>query len=337
MSFRKGEKFLLSLFCFISCIVIRSVRILVFGTGGVGGFFGAKLAQAGNDVWFVARGDHLKSMRTAGLRIRSTGSDIVIPPGKMTDEPRDAGPVDVVLFCVKSYDTEAAARQLAPILHKDSVVLSLQNGVDNEEKISSLISHGHVYGGVAYVSARIAAPGEITETGGFQRIVFGPMGGPITERAREIHHLLVRAGIKTDLREKVLNDLWNKFVFITSMGSFTAMSRLTQGEIIAQPETISLVCNAMHEVEALAWKRGADIEPLNEPKMLEGMKRFESDTRSSMCYDLIGQKPLEVEALNGTVVRLGWELGVPTPIHAVIYAALLPYHLKHVQLRRTRS
>jgi len=313
------------------------MRFLILGTGGVGGFFGAKLTQAGNDVWFIARGDHLKAMKANGLRVRSTGGGFVIPPGKMTDALPDVGPVDVVLFCVKAYDTEAAARQLAPTLHDNSVVLSLQNGVDNEEKISGLIQRGKVYGGVAYISARITAPGEITETGGFQRIVFGLLDGPINERAREIHRLLVGAGIKCDLREKILNDLWNKFVFITSMGSFTAMSRLTQGEIIAQPETLSLVFNAMHEVEALAWKRGVHIEPLDEAKMLENLKRFDSETRSSMYYDLVGQKPLEVEALNGTVVRLGRELGVPTPIHNVIYAALLPYHLKHVHLRRAQS
>jgi 2-dehydropantoate 2-reductase len=315
----------------------RVMRFLIFGTGGVGGFFGAKLAHAGNDVWLVARGEHLRAMKSGGLRVRSTEGEFVIPPGKMTDVPQGSGPVDVVLFCVKSYDTETAAQQLVPVLDKNSVVLSLQNGVDNEEKISRIIPHARVYGGVAYVSARITAPGEITETGGFHRIVFGPMDGAIDERSREIHRLLVDAGIKCDLREKVLNDLWNKFVFITSMGSFTAVSRLTQGEIIAQPETISAVFRAMHEVEALAWKQGVDIEPLNEAKMLENLKRFDPDTRSSMYYDLVAQKPLEVEALNGTVVRLGKEVGVPTPVHNVMYAALLPYHLKHLRLRQIPS
>jgi 2-dehydropantoate 2-reductase len=313
------------------------MRFLIAGTGGVGGYFGAKLAHAGNDVWFMARGGHLAAMKASGLRVLSTGGELLIPPGKMTDSPKDAGPVDVALFCVKTYDTEAAARLLAPALHKDSIVLSLQNGVDNQEKISQLIPHVRVDDGVAYVSARVTAPGEITESGGFQRIVFGPTDGSIDERAREVHRLLVGAGVKCDLRGRILNDLWNKFVFITSMGSFTAMSRLTQGEILAQPETISLVFSAMHEVEALAWKRGVDIEPLNEGKMLENLKRFDPDTRSSLYYDLVAQKPLELEALNGNVVRLGRELGVSTPIHNVIYAALLPYHLKHLRLRRIPS
>ena len=309
------------------------MRFLIVGTGGVGGYFGAKLAHAGNDVWFMARGGHLAAMKASGLRVRSTGGEFLIPPGKMTDSPEEAGPVDVVLFCVKTYDTEEAARSLAPALHRRSLAVSLQNGVENEAKIRRLIPHARVDGGVAYVSARVTAPGEITESGGFQRIVFGPTDGPIDERDREVHRLLVEAGIKCDLREKIVNDLWNKFVFITSMGSFAAMSRLTQGEILAQPETISLVFRAMHEVEALAWKRGVDIEPLNEGKMLANLKRFHPDSRSSLYYDLAGQKPLEIEALNGTVVRLGKELGVPTPIHSVIYAALLPYHLKHLQLR----
>jgi 2-dehydropantoate 2-reductase len=313
------------------------VRFLVFGAGGVGGFFGGKLAHAGEDVWFIARGKHLEAMKANGLHVRATGGELTIPPGKMTDNVADVGTVDVVLFCVKSYDTETAARQLSPILHKDSVVLSLQNGIDNEEKISHLIERGQVYSGAAYISARVTAPGRISETGGFQRIVFGPMDGPINERAREIHRSLVSAGVKCDLREKMLVDLWNKFIFIASMGSFTAMSRLTQGEIIAQPETLSLVFDAMREIEALARKRGVDVQPLDEAKMLEGLKRFDSETRSSMYYDLVGERPLEVEALNGTVVRLGRELGIPTPIHHAMYAALLPYHLKHTQLRRTQS
>ncbi|MBM4159613.1 MAG: ketopantoate reductase family protein [Ignavibacteria bacterium] len=309
------------------------MKYIILGTGGVGGFFGSRLALAGNDVWFVSRGKHLEAMKRSGLRVRSTAGDLAIPPGKMTDRAADSGAADVVLFCVKSYDTEAAAKQLAPILNDSSIVLCLQNGIDNEEKIRRIITRGVVYGGVAYISARITAPGEITETGGFQKIALGPLDGPVDNRARDLRDVFVRAGIRCDLSDVILKDIWNKFVFIASMGSFTALSRLTQGEIIDSPQTLSLVFDAMREVQQIAWKLGVRLEPLDEAVITKGLKRFDSATRSSMYYDLVNEKPLEVEALNGTVVRLGQQVGVPTPIHRVIYTSLLPYHRKFLNSR----
>ncbi|MEK6754879.1 MAG: ketopantoate reductase family protein [Bacteroidota bacterium] len=307
------------------------MRFLVFGTGGVGGFFGAKLAHAGEDVWFIARGKHLEALKAEGLHIKSTAGDFTIPSGKMTHDLSHVGTADVVLFCVKSYDTERAARQIASILHENSIVLCLQNGVNNEEKIERIITRGTVYGGVAYISARITAPGVITESGGFQRIVFGPLRGPIGDRALQIQRSFVQAGVKCDVRDDVVKEIWKKYIFIASMGSFTALSRLTQGEILANRHTLALVFDAMREVQEIAWKLGVDVEPLDEAKVTEGLKRFDSDTRSSLYYDLVNEKPMEIEALNGNVVQLGQELGVPTPIHRVIYTTLLPYHLKHVE------
>lgn len=307
------------------------------GTGGIGGFFGAKLAHAGEDVWFIARGKHLDALRQRGLRVNSTGGDFTIPPGKMTDDVSAIGHADVILFCVKSFDTESAAQQVAPTLNKDSIVISLQNGVDNEEKISRRLRHGFVYGGAAYISARITAPGVITESGGFQRIIFGPMSGAVTPRANEILQSFVRAGIKSQLQENITKELWRKFIFIASMGALTALSRLSQGEIMSHDPTRFLMFDAMREIQAIAWKLRIDIEPVDEAKVLEGLKRFDGNTRSSMYFDLVSEKPMELEALNGTVVRLGEQLGVPTPIHRVIYSILLPYHLKHTKQQSTKQ
>ncbi|HLF20464.1 MAG TPA: 2-dehydropantoate 2-reductase [Bacteroidota bacterium] len=311
------------------------MKFLVFGTGGVGGYFGAKLARAGEDVWFVARGKHLEAMLNSGLKLKSTQSYFTVPTGKMSEDPAEAGPTDVVLFCVKSFDTEKAAAQLNPVLHEDSVVICLQNGIDNEEKIQRAIKKGAVYGGAAYISARITAPGEVTETGGMQRIVFGPMNSAAGNRAKEILDVFTNAKINVSLHPDILQELWRKFTFITSMGSMTALTRLTQGEILLSTETMNLVFDAMKEVETIGRAKGMKIQPLESGKVIEGLKRFDPNTRSSMYYDLMSEKPMEIEALNGTVVRLGKEIGIPTPIHQTIYASLLPHHLKHLQKRPT--
>jgi 2-dehydropantoate 2-reductase len=312
------------------------MRFVILGSGGIGGFFGARLALAGEDVWFLARGNHLAEMKKHGLRVNSTVGNFTVPPGTMTDDVRSIGAADVVLFCVKSYDTESAARQLVPILRDGSLIIPLQNGVDNEDKIRKSISLCDVYGGVAYISSRITAPGEITEVGGFQRIVFGPQGPAINPHANKVHEALLHAGIKSQLQDDITKELWRKLIFIASMGSLTALSRLTHGEILANQRMVSLMFDAMREVRAVAWKLGVEVEPVDEPRVLEGLKRFSNDTRSSMYFDLAGGKPMEIEALNGTVVRLGEQLGVPTPIHRVIYSVLLPYHLKHSQQASVR-
>ncbi|HTY36247.1 MAG TPA: 2-dehydropantoate 2-reductase [Bacteroidota bacterium] len=305
------------------------MRIVIMGSGGIGGFFGARLAEAGEDVWFVARGKHLAAMKQHGLRIKSTAGEFTVPPGTMTDDVRAIGRADVVLFCVKAYDTESAARQLVPILRDESLIIPLQNGVDNEEKIRAVVPRGDVYGGVAYISSRITGPGEITEVGGFQRIVFGPQQPKTNAHAQALHEAFLRAGIKSQLQDDITKELWRKLIFIASMGSLTALSRLTHGEILRNARAVSLMFDAMREVHAVASKLGIELEGVDEARVLEGLKRFSDDTRSSMYFDLAAGKPMEIEALNGTIVRLGEQLGVATPIHRVIYSVLLPYHLKH--------
>jgi 2-dehydropantoate 2-reductase len=313
------------------------MKFLIHGTGGVGGYFGAKLYQAGEEVWFLARGQHLEVSRANGLRVLSTQGTITIPGDRIRGTVSEIGPVDVVLFCVKSFDTETAAAQLQPVVRDGTVILSLQNGIDNEEKIQAILPHAQVEGGVAYISSRITAPGEITETGGAQRIVFGPMDGRVTDREQEILASFRRAGINADLKTDIVAELWRKFIFITSFGAFTAVSRLSNGEILAVPQTTNLVFDAMNEVHAVARAKGVSVGPMDREKVIAGLKRFDPNTRSSMYFDLINEKPMEVEALNGTVVRVGEELGVPTPIHRTMYAALLPYHLKHLQNRSSST
>jgi len=253
----------------------------------------------------------------------------------MSNNPGDAGPVDLVLFCVKSYDTEQAAAQVSPVLSSDSVLISLQNGIDNEETLHRLLPAATVLGGAAYISARITAPGEIAETGGIQRLTFGPLFGRADKRASEILSMFLRGGIKADLKEDMRSELWRKFSFITSVGSLTALTRLNHSEMLASPETMDLVFAAMKETEAVTHAHRIPFEPLIPEKVIEGLKRFDSDTRSSMYYDLVNQRPLEIESLNGTIVRMGKEANVPTPIHQTIYASLLPHHRHHSSMHRS--
>jgi len=314
------------------------MKFVVIGTGGVGGFFGAKLAKTWEDVWFITRGPHLDAMKRVGLQINSTEGNFRVPPGKMTDKLVEAGPSDVILFCVKSYDTEPAAQQLEPILTSESTIISLQNGVDNEEKIQKNIKTGAVYGGVANIYSTITAPGVITETGGPKKIEFGPLRRQHAvedQRGKTILHAFLEAGIRAELTDDVHTAIWKKFIFIATVAGLTALTRLTLGQILAVKETRALLADAMREVETIARAVHANVEPGYVEMIFEKLKKYDNNTRSSLYYDLTHEKPLEIDALSGTVVRYGERLDISTPVHRTMYAALLPYHIKHSTHSRT--
>ena len=308
------------------------MKFAVVGTGGVGGYFGGKLAKNGEDVWFLARGAHLDAMRANGLHINSFEGNWSIPPGNLTDNHADAGVVDVVLFCVKSYDTESAARQLAPMLSDETIIISLQNGVDNEQKIQDAIPCGIVFGGVSYIYATITAPGVVTHTVGPTKVVFGDLqerSGNISSKAAAILQAMTHAGIVAILADDIELELWKKFIFIAAVGGMTALTRLTLGEILAVNETREMLADAMRETEALARAKRVNLPPQFTEQVFEILKRYDNNSRSSMYHDLVHNKRIEIEAFSGTIVRYGAALGIPTPVHRAIYAALLPYHLKH--------
>jgi 2-dehydropantoate 2-reductase len=305
----------------------------VMGTGGVGGYFGGKLAKSGEDVWFLARGKHLDAMRANGLLVNSFEGNWIVPPGKMTDNPKDVGAVDVVLFCVKSYDTESAAKQLAPMLSDDTIIISLQNGVDNEVKIQHEVPRGVVFGGVSYIYSTITAPGVITHTVGPTKIVFGDLekrSGRVGERAKKILDAMLKANINATLADDIQLELWKKFVFIAAVGGMTALARLTLGEILAVNETREMLADAMRETETIARAKQVDLPPQFTEQVFEILKKYDNNSRSSLYHDLVHDKRIEVEAFSGTIVKYGKELGIPTPVHRAIYAALLPYHLRHI-------
>ena len=300
------------------------MNVLVMGSGGVGGYFGAKLARAGEEVAFVARGAHLEAMRTHGLRVKSTIDGDFVVRGHATDDPASAGTADLVLFCVKSYDTEAAAQAIRPVVGPESAVLSLQNGVDNEEKIGRIVGAGHVLGGAAYVFATIESPGTIVHSLG-GRIVFGELDGADTLRTRRILEAFQRATIPAERSLRIQQVLWEKYLFITAQAGMTALTRCPVGLIRSMPETRRMYRLILEELAGVAKAAGVELPPQTVDEIVAAADKLAPTVTSSLHHDLIHGRRLELEALQGHAVRLGEQLGVPTPTLFSVYAALRPH------------
>ncbi len=301
------------------------MRVAVIGAGGTGGYYGGVLARAGHEVAFVARGAHLEAIRHGGLAVRSRLSgDFTVHP-RATADTREIGPVDLVLFCVKAYDTDAAAERLRPLVGPETVILSVQNGIDNEDRIARSVGPAHVLGAVAQVSSVIEAPGVIAQTAGPGKIIFGELDGPPSPRTERLLDAFRRAGIAAEVRPDMRVALWEKFIFICGLSGVTSLTRLPIGPILADPETGALLRGTMAEVEAVAHAEGVAVPAGHADRAFAFMKSQEPWYRGSMYYDLAAGRRMELETLNGTVVRLGRARGVPTPLNFAIYAALRPY------------
>ena len=301
------------------------MRVAVMGTGGTGGYFGGLLARAGEDVTFIARGDHLEAIRKNGLSIKSVLSGDFSISANATDNTDDIGPVDFVLFCVKAYDNAAAANQIRPLIGPETVVLSVQNGIENEQQIGEVIGPDHIVGCVSYVSSIIESPGVIAQTGGPGKIVLGEMQGGTSARTETIQRTLQKSGIAAELNSDIQVALWQKFLAICGVNGITALTRLPMGEILACEETRNLMRGTMQEVEAVARASGAALPGDCVDQSMDFFSSLEPSIRGSMYYDLDAGRRLELDVLNGALVRLGSEYGIPTPINFAIYAALKPY------------
>ena len=301
------------------------MRIAVMGTGGTGGYFGGLLARAGEEVAFIARGAHLEAIGKNGLAIKSVLAGDFTISATATDNPADIGPVDFVLFCVKAYDNAAAAEQIRPLIGPETVVLSVQNGIDNEQQIGDVIGPDHVLGCVSYVSSTIQSPGVIAQTGGPGTLVLGEMQGGTSSRTEALQSTLQNSGITAELHQDIQVALWQKFIGICGVNGITALTRLPMGEIVACRETHNLMRGTMQEVEAVARAGGVNLPKGCVDQSMDFFSSMDRSVRGSMYYDLAGGRRLELEVLNGAVVRLGSEHGIPTPINFAIYAALKPY------------
>jgi 2-dehydropantoate 2-reductase len=301
------------------------MRIAVVGAGGTGGYFGGLLARAGDDVTFIARGAHLEALRARGLTLESSLAGTFTVPVQATDDPRGVGPVDLILFCVKTYDTDAAAASVRPLIQPETMLLSLQNGVDNEERIARLSGHPSGLGAVAYVVSAIKSPGLVAQTAGPGKIVLGELGGGESARTERLRDALQRAGIAAEVHPDIRAVLWQKFLFICAFSGVTALTRLPIGTVLADPATRALFRGTSEEVEAIARAIGIGLPDDCVEQALATASAVEPWGRGSLYGDLAGGRRLELEGLNGEVVRRGGELGIETPLNFAIYAALRPY------------
>ena len=300
------------------------MKILVVGSGGVGGYFGATLARAGESVTFLARGEHLRAILSGGLRVKSARDGEMVVRSAATDDPGTVGQVDLVLFCVKSFDTERVARTIRAAVGPATVILSLQNGVDNEEKIEAVVGPGHVMGGVAYVFSTIEAPGVITQTHG-GKIAFGELNGSESDRGHRVLQVFNGAGIPSELSTQILRLLWEKYLLITALGGLITLTRCPVGVVRAVPETRRLLFTLLEELAAVARASGVSLLPGTVEAVVSAADALPAGVYTSLHYDLTHGRRLEIDALQGHAVRLGEKLCVSTPALSTVYAALAPY------------
>jgi len=300
------------------------MKVAIYGAGGVGGYFGGRLAQTGADVHLIARGDHLDALTRDGLTVESVHGDFHVDL-PVTDDPADIGPCDYVLFCVKSYDTEAAARRLDPLLKEDTAVVSLQNGVDNEEVLADVVGEEHVMGGVAYIFSTIGDPGVVQHTGGPARIVFGELDGARSDRAEAFLDACEAADFEADLSTDVRAVLWTKFALICAQAGATAAVRLPIGEIRETEASWAMYRRLVEEVCAVADAEGVDLAPDVVESRLAFAQELDAGAYSSLHYDMTHGKRMELDAVTGSVVRRARENDVPVPTAETAYAILAPW------------
>jgi len=301
------------------------MRIAVVGAGGVGGAFGAALAKAGGDVTFIARGAHLAAMKSNGLKVESPRGDIHLQPTQATDDPAAVGPVDIVLFCVKLWDVESAGRHIKPLVGANTAVIPLQNGIDAPERLVPILGKQAVMGGVAQISASIVAPGVIRQVGTFMRMIFGELDGSRSPRGEALLALCRKAGFDATLSEQILTELWMKFILLATNASVMALARQPIGKLRDDPDMKPQFVAAYREVIDVGRARGVALPADVLDKMLAFNAGAPPTMKASMALDLERGNRIELPWLGGKVVELGRALGVPTPTHALMYAALKPY------------
>jgi 2-dehydropantoate 2-reductase len=303
------------------------MRFAILGSGAVGGYYGAKLSQAGHDVTFIARGKHLDAIRQHGLEIRSPLGDFVARAAAEQDTSK-IGHVDCVVLATKAYDNASALPMLLPMIGPRSVVFTLQNGVDSVDECAAVVGRAAVLGGSTYVATALEAPGLIVQTGTHRRIVFGEVfdaGSTVSSRVAAIRDALVGAEIEAEAVADARVPLWEKFVYLSPFAAFTGASRLAIGGIWKFPQVQETFYDACREVEHVARAEGVTVSPDTINKIEGYMASLPPSTRSSLLIDLQQGKRIEVEALQGSVVRRGKKTGAPTPIHAALYSVLKAY------------
>ncbi|MFC7202571.1 2-dehydropantoate 2-reductase [Haloferax namakaokahaiae] len=301
------------------------MKFAIFGAGGVGGYLGARLADAGQDVHLIARGSHLDALQSDGLRVESVAGDTAVEL-PATDDPADIGTCDYVLLCTKAYDVKGAAADLAPLLGEETAVVSFQNGVDSERWVAEVVGDDHVVGGVAYIFSTIKEPGVVEHTGGPARFVYGELDGRASDRIVALHDAFSASdGIDAVHAEDITVELWRKFAFICAQAGMTATTRLPIGEIRQSDASWEMFGDILTEVDAVARAKGVDLPEGLVSDWLDFGRDLDPAMYSSLHYDLTNEKPMELEALHGSVVRHAKSVDVEVPMNEAVYAILQPW------------
>lgn len=304
------------------------MKIAIFGTGGVGGYFGARLAQGGEDVIFIARGEHLRAIQTSGLRVDSLNGDFVVNPAKATDDVSEIGPVDQVIVGVKAWQVPDAALAIRPLLGLNTTVLPLQNGVDAVPQLTAELGSAVVIGGLCKIVSFVVAPGHIRHAGFAPSIVIGELDNQRTDRIVEIEKTFNDAAIETAIAANIHVALWMKFLFIASFSGVGAITNASAGIIRTDPDLRGQMLQAMKEIYELSHARNIKLPPDSIESAMAAVNALPEDATSSMQRDIAAGKPSELESQNGAVVRMARESGIDVPTHEFIYAKLKPFEQK---------
>lgn len=300
------------------------MRIAIVGSGGVGSYYGAMLARAGADVAFIARGAHLEALRAAGLSVKTPRAGEFTVRARATDDPREIGPVDAALFCVKTYDTDAAAAAMRPLVGPDTVVWPLQNGVESPERIGAIVGAEHLIGGTTYMSSRLVAPGR-AEAPWDHRAYLGELDRRRSERVERLHGTLERAEVGVEIAPDIRVAMWSKLLGVSAVSAVCCTTRLPIGAILSCAETAELLWGAVDEGIAVARADGVALPGSVLDQMRAVVAGIGPTVRASMYHDLAAGKPLELDDMIGVIVRVGRRHGVATPLTFAMYAALKPY------------
>jgi 2-dehydropantoate 2-reductase len=301
------------------------MHIAIMGSGGLGGVLGARLAATGARVSFIARGAHLEAMRAKGLRLESELGDVHLKPADATDDPGAIGPVDIVIFTVKCYDTDAAAISCKPLLRPDTAVVTFQNGVDSVDVLSRMLGAEHVVGGTAVLPAAIAEPGTIRHMANLANLAVGELDGTRSARVQGFVEALSSAGFDAKVSEQIQIDVWQKFIGFASWSGTSATARANAGTVRAHPITFNMLLSAVAETAATARAEGIAVADDIVERNRTFFETVPAAAQASTLTDLQHGRRLETPWINGTVVRLGQKHGIPTPTHAFFCAALAPH------------
>jgi 2-dehydropantoate 2-reductase len=305
-------------------VEVETMKIAVIGVGGVGGYFGGRLAKRGEEVWFVARGRTLDALRSDGLHVSSVKGDFFLPRVRAVESAADIGTADAVIVAVKAWQVEEAAQAIRPAVGDRTVVLPLENGVEAADQLAAVLGREHILGGLCTIISRQVAPGRIEHAGAEPTIALGELDGGQSTRAERLAATLEGAGITVQRPEDIHAALWRKFLFISSFSGVGAVTRAGAGAIRSIPATRRLLEGALGEVRELARARGVALPGDVVAQTMAFIDSLPEGGTASMQRDVLEGRPSELDSQNGAVVRLGRESGVPTPIHGYIYASLLP-------------